>query len=178
MCSQPRRPITISIHFEPGELYLPVTIRYHFRTRFAVSAAKAFGWCTDYHSGSEDHALMAEETGSRKVDHVAEDTLILIDTFQAKEDKVEKQKLVKLYPNQLSWNATHISGPAKYSQFLYQITPDGENTSHLDFTGAFLDWAHEKLSEAEKSRLSRQLCREDAEAWKHLAKAMKKDLKP
>ncbi len=157
---------------------MPVTIRYHFRTRFEVEAAKAYEWCTDYRSGSEDHALMAEEAGSRQVEHVAEGTVILTDTFQTKEGKVEKQKLVRLYPDQLSWNATHISGPAKYSQFIYQIISDGENASYLDFTGAFLDWAHENLSDAEKAALSHQLCREDSGAWKHLAKVMKKDFKP
>jgi len=153
---------------------MPSPVHYHFRQCFSVSARKAFDWCTDY--SPEDHALMGEQNAKRKIKIFAKGTIILTDTFNVGDSIIEKQKLVQLYPDKLFWTSTHLTGPAKYSQFLYQITAENENTSHIDFTGLFIDYAHEKLSDKETEKLSEKICNEDAEAWKLLAKAMEKDL--
>ena len=149
---------------------MPSAVHYHFRQRFEVSARRAYNWCTDY--GPRDHALMGQENAERRISRLSDSTVVLTDTFQTKGGLVEKQKLVQLYPDQLSWTATHLTGPAKYSQFLYQITSAGDEASHLEFTGLFLDYEHENLSKAEEKKLAEQLCREDAWGWKLLAKAM------
>jgi hypothetical protein len=155
---------------------MPIAIRYHFRQRFAAPAKKAFAWCTDFCEGNADHALMGDASATRKITRIAESTLILTDTFKTEIGTVEKQKLVELYPSLLSWNNTHLAGPYKYSQFLYQITPDGKTACYLDFWGQQLVYQPEKMSHAEVDAFAEKLCIEDADAWKLLAKAMKKDL--
>lgn len=140
-----------------------------------MSAHKAYEWCTDYRSGTEDHLLMGEESGQREVQRVADSTVVLTDTFRVEGGTVEKQKLVEMYRDRFSWNATHLTGPAKYSQFLYVITPDSKDTSHIDFNGLFLDYKHENLGKTETEKLAAELCKDDAEGWKLLAKAMAKD---
>jgi hypothetical protein len=153
---------------------MPRAVHYHFTQRFAFSARKAYDWCTDFDPG--DHVLMGEENAERKISRPSDSTIILTDTFQVDGKRVEKQKLVQLYPHQLFWTATHLSGPAKFSQFLYKITSEGDEASRLDFTGLFLDYANESMKNAEVKALADQLCEEDAWGWKLLAKAMAKDL--
>ena len=81
---------------------------------------------------------MGEKDVSRKIEHITDRTVILTDTFNIDADnQIEKQKLVKFYPDMLFWTSTHISGPAKHSQFIYQITAEADNISRLDFRGAF-----------------------------------------
>jgi hypothetical protein len=155
---------------------MPTAIHYHFRQNFNVSARKVYEWCLDYQPGSGDHALMGEPDADRKVSRLSDRTIIITDTFKAGDGRVVKQKLVQMYPEKLFWTSTHLTGPAQYSQFLYQITADGEEASHLDFAGLFLDHMHEKMSKADAQNLSDKLCREDADAWKLLAKAVEKDL--
>jgi len=119
---------------------------------------------------------MGEKNAERKISRLSDSTIILTDKFHVDASPIEKQKLVQLYSDMLFWTSTHLTGPAKYSQFLYQITADGENASHIDFSGLFLDYTHEKLSNAEAGKLSEKLCQEDSEAWKLLARAMENDL--
>jgi hypothetical protein len=45
----------------------------------------------------------------------------------------------------------------------------------LDFKGIFLDYAHEKVSEADALRLADEECKADAAAWVLLAKAREQD---
>jgi hypothetical protein len=155
---------------------MPTAIHYHFRQNLNVSAQKAYNWCVAYQSGSGDHTLMGEPDADRKISHLSDRTIILTDTFRVGESRVEKQKLVQMYPELLFWTNTHLTGPAPHSQFLYQIVADGEEASHLDFTGLLLDYTHEEMSKADAQRLSEKLCKEDADRWKLLAKAMEKDL--
>ena len=155
---------------------MPTPIYYHFQQRFNVPARKAFEWCTTYTPG--DHALMGYNDVSRKIEHITDRTLILTDTFNIGADnQVEKQKLVQLYPEILFWTSTHLNGPAKHSQFLYQITEEAVDISHLDFTGLFLDYADEKISEADYAKLVEKTRKEDARSWVLLAKAMEQDLR-
>lgn len=154
---------------------MPIPIYYHFRQRFKVSARKAYEWCTDYAPG--DYVLMGEKDTSRQIEHLTGRTVILTDTFSAgTKNQIEKQRLVQLYPETLFWTSTHIKGPAKHSQFVYQITAEGEDSSYLDFTGIFLDYAHEKASAADALKLAEKECKADAAAWVLLAKAMEQDL--
>jgi len=154
---------------------MPRPIYYHFQQRFNVFARKAYEWCTNYAPG--DQALMGEKDASRKIEHFTERTVILTDTFNVGTiSQIEKQKLVQLYPEMLFWTSTHISGPAKHSQFIYKITSEGDDTSQLDFTGILLDYADKKVSEADAVKLAEKECKDDAGAWVLLAKAMEQDL--
>ncbi|MCW4004282.1 MAG: hypothetical protein NWE95_10270 [Candidatus Bathyarchaeota archaeon] len=149
----------------------PVLVRYHFSQHFSSPAKKAFDWCTSF--DSEDPKLMGgEENSSRQVIPIAETTLILRDTFHLPTGTVEKQKLVQLYPEQLTWVSTHLSGPNRHSQFLYVISPKGRGASVLDFYANHLEYTEN----ADARLLAKQLCKEDAALWKLLAKAMAKEL--
>ena len=150
---------------------MPLAVRYKFKQRFAVSAQKAFEWCTNF--DPQDHALMGDKGVERHVTLVTKGTIILEDVLPSKAGKVEKQKLVQLYPDQLSWVSTHLTGPNKYSQFLYQISPRGNSASILEFTGLHLDYEGKEDSQS----LAIRLRKEDAEAWKLLAKAMAKEFR-
>lgn len=154
---------------------MPISIYYRFQQRFRVSAREAFVWCTNY--APDDHALMAEENAIRKVESLTGRTVILTDTFLVgTESRVEKQKLVQLYPEMLLWTSTHLSGPAMHSQFIYQIIAQGEHESCLDFTGIFLDHTHEALRESDIVSLTEKECKNDQAAWELLAKAMEQEL--
>jgi hypothetical protein len=148
---------------------MPVSVRYRFTQVFAVPAQKAFEWCTDFHPS--DNQLMGDCSAERQISHVADGVLILKDTFQTAGGMVEKQKLVHLYPDQLSWTSTHLTFTHKHSQFLYIITPEGKDASTLTFIGHHLEYDEK----ADAQQLSKRLCKEDADAWKLLAKAMEKN---
>ncbi len=150
---------------------MALEVRYHFTQRFAVSAQKAFDWCTDFNPN--DHVLMGDENAERHISRITVDTLILKGTFYLSGGSVEKQKLVQLYPDELSWTSTHLTGPNKYSQFLYRITPKGEDKSALYFTAAHIEYDEN----ADAELIADRLCKEDAAAWKLLAKAMAEDHK-
>jgi len=149
---------------------MPSTVSYHFSQRFVVSAQKAFEWCTDF--DPNDHALMADSGAERQIKRIDDRTIMLKDTFHANGEKIEKKKLVELYPAQLMWTSTHLTGPNKYSQFHYQITSEDKDCSVLDFIGLHLDYKCKENAEL----LADRLCKEDANAWKLLAKAMAKDI--
>jgi hypothetical protein len=152
---------------------MPCSIRYRFSQRFSVPARKAYKWCTDY--APQDHALMGDEAAERQITHLADSTIILTDIFQTKKGKVEKQKLVQLYPDRLSWVSTHLTGPNKYSQFIYEISAEGNGASRLDFTALHLEY-EKKLDGEDIKSLADKLKKEDSAAWKLLAKAMAKEL--
>ncbi len=115
---------------------------------------------------------MGEPNAERQVTKICEDTIILKDTFHTAKGTVEKQKLVKLYPQQLTWTSTHLTGPNKHSQFLYKIKQQGGIASALHFTAAHLEYD----DKADAEVLARRLCLEDAGAWKLLVRAMEKEL--
>lgn len=155
---------------------MPTPIYYHFKQHFNVPARKAFEWCTTYTPG--DHALMGEKDVSRKIEKITDRTIILTDTFNIGADnQIEKQKLVQIYPEILFWSSTHLTGPAKHSQFIYRITVEAVDNSLLDFTGLLLDYENEKISGVEAAQLSEKARKEDAGSWGLLAKAMEKDLR-
>ena len=155
---------------------MPVSIHYNFSQRFNVSARKAYEWCTDY--TPEDQALMQEESAKREIQHITEDILILTDTYFSENQTTTKQKLVCLYPRQLSWTSTHLTGPNKHSQFIYQIVPENKTHSLLKFTALHLDYnLKEGADEKKAERLARELKKLDSENWKLLATEMEKELR-
>jgi len=118
------------------------------------------------------------EKGERAILRVSEDTIILTDTYCKENRSISKQKLVQLYPNRLSWISTHLTGPNKYSQFIYELTPEGDSMSRLDFTGLQIEYSEEETFNNERIELlARKLRKEDSAAWKLLAKEMEKELK-
>jgi hypothetical protein len=152
---------------------MPLAIHYHFSQRFNVPALKAYKWCTDY--DPQDHALM-RGNAKREIVNISENTILLTDTFYNNDKSVTKQKLVCLYPDQLSWTSTHLTGPNKYSQFLYKIVPENKKTCRLDFTGLHIEYGNEKsYSKKEIELLAKKLKKEDSAAWKYLATEMERD---
>ena len=102
----------------------------------------------------------------------SEGSIILTDTIHTATGSVEKQKLVQLYLDQHFWVATHLTGPNRYSQFLYQISPAQKGGSYIDFTALHLEFK----SEEDAKTLAERLCQADSAAWKLLAKAMTDEL--
>jgi hypothetical protein len=111
---------------------------------------------------------MGEKNSQRQITRIADGSILLKDTFHTSTGIIEKQKLVHLYPDQLTWTSTHLTGPNKHSQFLYVITPQGKDSSVLNFTAVHLEYDEA----ADFTLLADKLCKEDAYAWKLLAKAM------
>lgn len=168
----------------PREPYLgkessmrPFSVRYRFAQRFDVPAFDAYSWATRY--DPLDIALMGKK-GKRKTVHVSEDAVVLTDTIVLGDgSSVTKRKLVRLNPERLSWTSTHLTGPNKHSQFLYEIVPDGERSSRLEFTGLHLDYEHEAPTSRKRlDALARAMAKEDAATWKILARAMAAELRP
>lgn len=147
---------------------MPCAVRYSFSQRFPFSASKTFKWCTGY--SFSDHMLMGNKKAERQITRVTETTVILTDIFAADKGDVEKQKLVQIYPERLMWISTHLTGLNKYSQFIYEVIAEGENTSRLDFTALQIE--HKEMSESEVKLLAEKLRQEDSEAWHLLANAM------
>ena len=149
------------------------SVRYHFSQRFNAPASDAFEWATDY--GPGDLALMGEG-GRRSVKALSDDVVILTDLFHVRgKGRVTKEKLVRIYGERLFWTSTHLTGPNRHSQFLYQIAQEGNDMSRLDFTGSQV-FHDEKEPPAQMIRsMARTLTKEDSLAWRRLARAMEKD---
>jgi len=120
---------------------------------------------------------MGEDAAERHIKRLTDATIILTDTFHTVNGSVEKQKLVQLIPDRLSWISTHLTGPNKYSQFIYEISAEGNSASRLDFTALHLEYEKENLDSDGIKSLAAKLRREDSAVWKRLAKAMASDLK-
>jgi hypothetical protein len=119
---------------------------------------------------------MGADAAERQITHLTDTTIILTDVFHTSNGHVEKQKLVQLYPDRLSWISTHLTGPNKYSQFIYEISAEGDGASRLDFTALHLEYEKENLDSEGIKSLADKLKKEDSATWKLLAKAMVKEL--
>ncbi|MBM3897571.1 MAG: hypothetical protein FJ358_03485 [Thaumarchaeota archaeon] len=137
-----------------------------------MSADDAFKWCTDY--GENDFSLMGMK-GSRQIEKVSDDVIILIDKIFKNEKFVVKKKLVRLDAKKLFWSNTHLAGPNKHSQFLYQINPVGQK-SKLEFIGLQVNYSKTKPTSKEIISLQRKLKNDDSTIWKRLAKKMGEEL--
>jgi hypothetical protein len=120
-------------------------------------------------------ALMQEDNATREVKRISSHSVILTDTFVVGGKSVTKQKLVCLYPDRFTWTSTHVTGPNKYSQFVYEITSQTDEQSCLKFTALSLDYSIKNNEEAEK--LAKKLKTRDSETWKLLTKRMEEELK-
>jgi hypothetical protein len=109
-----------------------VSTRYAFSQHFRVSAAEAFAWCTDY--TPEDQALMGVK-GRRRSRRVSDDTIILDDTTYSAGRAIHKKKLIRTDPERMTYYNIHLTGPTKHSLYFYQIVPEGDGGSRLDYTG-------------------------------------------
>lgn len=118
---------------------------------------------------------MAEDNASREVTKLTSTAIVLKEIFQNGKEAVVKEKLVQLYPQRLTWISTHLSGPNKYSQFLYEIVAETAGSSRLEFTAQHLE--HGKSQSPEDIvKLEDTLRNYDAYVWKLLAAAMEKEL--
>jgi len=147
------------------------SVHFKFSQHFDFPPEKAYRWCTDYEPGDIE---LQGKNGIRRVQWINEDTAVLTDTNFAGVKKDAKRKLVRLYPERLSWTNTRISLEGRHSQFLYEIVAEGGG-SRLDFTGSQI-FQGEKPSAAKLQAMADELTREDSEVWRNLAKAMAKDL--
>jgi hypothetical protein len=149
------------------------SVYYRFSQNFRFPARQAYRWSTSYHQ--KDISLMGLE-GQRKVERLAPDTFILTDTIIHGGRGSTKVKLVRLNPRRLSWTSTHLSGPNKHSQFLYEILPVGERASRLVFTGLQVCYSDRKPTAKERAEMARKERKADAATWKNLAREMERDL--
>lgn len=147
------------------------TVHFRFSQHFDFPAKAAFEWCTDY--DARDIERMGGH-GRRRVERVNDDTFILTDAYEGEKPGASKRKLVRLYPETLSWTNTRISAGGMYSQFLYTIVPEAGG-SRLDFTGSQL-FAGRKPGTSRLAEAARRLAAEDGASWRRLAEAMSKEL--
>jgi hypothetical protein len=152
-------------------------LTYRFTTKLTVSRTRAYRWATDY---LPTDLKLAGISATRKVEQLTKDLILLTDTFDSdpfnahRGARTVKRKLIHLYPNRWAWTSTHVSGPALYSQFLYQLTPRGPRACALDFTGSQVEHVARAPSESSRMRRTRQLCREDSQLWVRFAAALAK----
>jgi hypothetical protein len=154
-------------------------VRYEFTVKLPASRAAAYRWATDYRP--TDFGVM-ELQGRRKVRRLAPDLILLTDSFRSDPFNVRagrrtvKTKLVHLDPGRWRWTATHLSGPAKNSQFLYELTPRGAHASTLRFTGIQVERVTGTPTPASVRRRARVLRDEDSSLWDRLSEGMRRDL--
>jgi hypothetical protein len=148
-------------------------LRYGFSQPFGVSPEAAYRWCTDYQP--DDWPRMGQK-GTREIEWLNEDTVILTDTVTTGSEQVTKQRLVRLHPERLAWTNTHLTGPNRHSQFWYQVVPVGQWGSRLDFTGLQINYG-KTPSATRIAAIERELAYDDSKAWVLLAKEMKRDLR-
>ncbi len=87
-----------------------------------------------YRYQPDDFSLMGMK-GERRIRHISKNAIFLNDRIERDGRYIPKQRLILLYPERLSWINTHLGGPNKHSQFVYEIAPEERSNSRLDFTG-------------------------------------------
>lgn len=114
--------------------------------------------------------------GSARSPPLPGSAFVLTDTlFKTDGTKVTKKKLVRTFPDRLTWTNTHLSGPNRYSQVLYQLVAEGPNRSRLDYMGQHVEGR--TLAGLELQNLVARVRRDDITIWKNLASAIGKDLR-
>lgn len=151
------------------------TVHYRFSQRFPFPGRDAYVWSTDFRG---DDIPLTGRRGTREVERLDESTLILTDTLKEGGKSETKVRLVRLYPDILTWTNTRLSETGKHSQFLYQIVPEGVKASRLEFTGAQIDEAARLPTKSELAAIGKSYAETDALIWVRLAEAMESDLGP
>jgi hypothetical protein len=149
-----------------------VSVRYRFSARLPAPPPAAYRWATDFRGDD----LVASGRGARKVTWLAPDAVLLTDVPPKGRRREAKTRLVRLYPDRRSWTNTHVSGPYRHSQFLYEIVPAGRRASRLEFTGLQLVRFARTPTPGAVAAMGRTLAREDASLWRVLVRAMARDL--
>jgi hypothetical protein len=147
------------------------SVHFRFSQHFDFPPERAYRWCTDYDSG--DIKLQGNQ-GLRKIRWVDEDTVLLTDVSISSKGTVSRRKLVRLFPERLSWTNTRISSEGRHSQFLYEIVAE-KGGSRLDFTGSQI-FEGRRPSSVKLEAMAGDLAKEDSAVWRNLARAMAKDL--
>jgi hypothetical protein len=151
-----------------------IALRYSFRQPFRAAAEEAFAWCTDFRPSD---AALYQDGRSRTVRRRAEDTLLMTDTPRRGSGRPRITRLVRIFPEEMAWTNTHLTGPFRYSQFWYRIEGDGPARSHLEFRGLKLERRARRVAPAVVKRLARAEGRSDAETWRtQLAPALNADV--
>jgi len=119
---------------------------------------------------------MGNENATREVRKITENIFILTDTYQGEGEPTVKQKLVCLYPDRLMWTNTHLKGPTRHSQFIYEITEETQTASSLRFTALHITHDVKGVDETLTKRLAEELRKKDSDMWMDLAKEMEKEL--
>lgn len=148
-----------------------VSLHFQFTQRFDRPAREVYEWATDFRA--DDPTTVMGMPGARKVERLGQDTLLLTDRFGAPGKRVAKKKLIRLYPEYLRWTNTHVAGPSKHSQFLYELVADGPRACHLVFTGNQVIYPAKTPSPHALRRLVEEVRDQDAALWKRLAAAMR-----
>jgi hypothetical protein len=154
-------------------------IEYHFTTKLPADAARAFKWATNFQA--TDLELMGFNA-KRSVQILTKDSLLLTDSFGSDPfavrpgARVTKVKLVHLLPAGRRWTSTHVTGPTRNSQFLYEIVPRGRTKSLLRYTGVQLESVSRRPTAGSVAKRVRELTRIDSRSWRKLAIVMGKDL--
>jgi len=151
-----------------------VSTKYEFSQSFNVPAAKAFRWCTDYHS--DDHKLMGNR-GFRKVTRVSDDTVILEDTLYPQGKAVTKKKLIKVDEERMTYFNFHLTGSNKNSLYFYRIIPEGDGMSRLEYTGYELTYPKKAPTKRQLAATAEADAATRTKEWGRLAKAMERDVR-
>lgn len=152
------------------------TLQYAFRQQLQAPARAAFSWCTDFEP--KDGRLFPVRW-ERSVRRLSEGALILADTTYPEGHRRRIHRLVRLYPSELAWTNTHLDGPFRHSQFLYQIVAEGPRRSHLSFHGTKLVRSPGPLAPGELDRRAAEEMRSDSSLWRGgIAPALQRELAP
>jgi hypothetical protein len=90
------------------------SVRYTFSQAFSVPAREAFKWAVNYQP--DDFALMGVD-GEREIIKLSDDSFLLKETIRRGE-ATTRSKLIRIDSERMLYTNTHLSGPAKHSQFL------------------------------------------------------------
>ena len=152
-------------------------VTYRFTVRLPAGRRAAYAWATDYRG--DDFEIMGFR-GGRKVEPLANGLILLTDSFDAdpfdasEGTRTTKVKLIHLFPDRWAWTSTHVAGPARFSQFLYQLTPDGPRSCILEFRGNQVEHVRRTPTASSLRRRARELRREDSRLWHRLSRELGK----
>lgn len=148
------------------------SVYYTFSQEFDFPAKDAFDWSMDY---KEDDLERMGLRGSRKIERLNDETLVVTDTYFGRGKRISKRRLIRIYPELLTMVNTRISEANRYSQFIYKFVPLDNSRSRLDFSGSHVFYERNPGPSKIKS-LANKMASEDSTIWKNLARAMKEDL--
>jgi hypothetical protein len=148
------------------------SVKYTFNQPLPVPADVAFNWCTDYKPNDLE---MMKEKGERRILRITSDTILLTETTRKRNRLIRKTKLVRLNKPALAWTNTHVAGPNRHSQFLYEIVPEGRSRSQLRFKGLLVHYSKRALRPEQLRKIARAERQTDSTAWHHLAAALQRE---